>query len=679
MEFTRLRIPAMVLSGVLAMATYGAPLTPAEALARLGADASGRKAPTTSQTTLAYTARAEKAGADAYYVFQNDGRAGFIIVSADDRLPALLARVDSGIFDMHNMPENVSWWLGEYTREIDHFLTESEAHSRIITPGSKKFVGVDSRHYVAPMVKAEWNQYGPYNDLCPEYRGSRCLTGCVATAIAQVMKYHNYPERGIGSNSYEWNGQTLSYDFGATEFDWSSMLDSYSSTYGTTAQRKAVAELMLACGMSVDMDYNPGASAALSASIAFGLKEYFGYGEGTSFVMRDGYSTVVWEDMIYEEMAAGRPVLYSGVSSDNAGHQFVCDGYMEGSLYHINWGWSGLYNGFFRLSALEPEGVGAGGGMGEYNYRQDAIIGIAPPSQEQIAPVIPLACTGNFTVGDPGTYNVGPIKLQFNITDGYILNESRYNFSGMLGLLMTRQGVDGVYMNGASVTFKPLHGYSLSGFSGYKATVNSAGLEPGDYMLTPAFKDADGNWHPVPVNNGRQQYVTMTVVGNGDVTFSNNSIYTKPELEVTAFSADGEVKAGEMARFNISYVNGNTPFDGVLSVNAREVNGEPDVPLATLSTKCNANVKGDGTAELNLGLPHGAFSVFFKNELGEVVSPDFTITVTEAPSAIDAIGVEGDSEVVEYYRPDGVRLSSRPESGIVIERRGSAVVKKTVK
>ena len=230
-----------------------------------------------------------------------------------------------------------------------------------------------------------WDQSAPYNDLCPEYNGTRSVTGCVATAMAQVMRYHKYPAKGKGSNSY--TSQTLalaaSFDFASTTFDWDNMLPQYVSGSYTDDQAKAVATLMYACGVSVDMDYTPDDSGAMPYAAAEALINNFEYSSNIRFLQRDYYQYAEWMDLIKTEISNSRPIMYDGQSTEG-GHEFVFDGYDENDMVHVNWGWSGVNDGYFAISALAPSSLGIGGGTnlgGGFSSDQGMIIGIQPSSE----------------------------------------------------------------------------------------------------------------------------------------------------------------------------------------------------------------------------------------------------------------------------------------------------------
>ena len=258
-------------------------LSPEEALSR-ASDTTGKHlaAPLTETTyaKLAFTQISKNTDNPTVYVFNKPSEKGYIIVSADDIAIPVLGFSDSGTFDAENIPDNLRWWLEEYSREItyasENNLTE-KAYS-IDLGGMNKI----SRNPISPMLSTKWNQDAPYNNLCPDINGKKTYTGCVATAMAQVMNYCKWPEKGNGSHSYEWeyttgNKKTLSMDFSSTTFDWANMLDSYTNGNYNSSQATAVATLMKACGYSVNMGYGTSASGAVTLLVGQSLINYFNY------------------------------------------------------------------------------------------------------------------------------------------------------------------------------------------------------------------------------------------------------------------------------------------------------------------------------------------------------------------------------------------------------------------
>ncbi|MBQ3710212.1 MAG: C10 family peptidase [Bacteroidales bacterium] len=319
------------------------------------------------------------------YVF--NAETGFVIIAADDCVRPVLAYSTDFPFKTENMPENIKSWLSSLNEEIqdavDRHLVATETIRQeweLLSQGIKP--APKHRSEVAPLIATHWDQYEPYNNLCPG--GS--LTGCVATAMAQVMKYWDWPYKGVGSYSYVHNVYgTLSANFGNTVFDWDNMVDEmyYNSP---AAQQTAVATLMYCCGVSVDMDYSPSGSSAFTDRIGSALYTYFDYNQNDMhWVVASDYNANSWIALLKAELDGRRPILYRG-QGDGGGHAFICDGYDTSDYLHFNWGWSGWCDGYYAFGALEPGAGGAGSGAGIYNDDNSAFIGIRPNTPPIAAP-----------------------------------------------------------------------------------------------------------------------------------------------------------------------------------------------------------------------------------------------------------------------------------------------------
>ena len=332
--------------------------------------------PSTITLDLAYEAKTADKSASCFYVLNETSSKGYIIISADDRLPDVLGYSDNGDFDFDKAPDNMKWWLSEYERQIEQLLSTN--NSEVATIDNTSFR--DGWSEIEPLIKTKWNQGAPYNNLCPEVDGIKTPTGCTATAVAQIMNYHKWPEHGRGSNSYEWNGQTLSMNFSQITFDWDNMQDTYSSDDNPTAQN-AVATLMYACGIGAKMNYDIGGSGGSVYNATTALNIYFDY--NAKYLYRLAIDVANWESLIYNELANNRPIYYAGFRP-NVGHAFVCDGYSNNGLFHINWGWGGSRDGYFLLSVLDPNNEGLAGTESDYGFKdsQSIIYGISPKSYD---------------------------------------------------------------------------------------------------------------------------------------------------------------------------------------------------------------------------------------------------------------------------------------------------------
>lgn len=322
----------------------------------------------------------------AYYIVNTGNDDGFVIISGDDCAREILAYSDKGSLDYAHLPPNTKYWLDFYATEMER-MNENDSFVKK-TAEAQSLTTRAIPPVIAPLLdKIEWDQGDPYNLDCPEERGEKTVTGCAATALAMVMKYYEYPKQGIGSYSYTTATlkKTLSVNYAEANYKWELMLPQYTST-ATEEQKKAVAELMLHCGVAMDMDYNLNAAGGSGAGIFTqynALTKYFGYNPNMYFEGRDYNTEGRWKNMIQKELMAGRPILYSGQSS-GGGHAFVLDGCDEKDMYHFNWGWSGYANGYYSLSALDPGAGGTGSGSGAYNAMQYILLLVQPEMTGEI-------------------------------------------------------------------------------------------------------------------------------------------------------------------------------------------------------------------------------------------------------------------------------------------------------
>ena len=309
---------------------------------------------------------------DGHYVFNFAHNNGFIIIAGDDIVSdPVLGYCDNGTFDKSLMPENMKWWLQEYDRQIIHMQQHKEAYATKEEAGEENDNTTYAYSEISPLMKTRWSQSSPYNDKCPVINGKKSPTGCVATALAQILKYNRWPEKGFGS----YKGT----DFSSITFDWDNMTDTYS--YKSSEESKdAVATLMSAIGIAVDMMYGESSSGAYTYTACRGIRENFGYSE-VKLINRDELSQASWDDYLYSELSHNRPVFYTGCTESGSGHAFVCDGYKDG-LFHINWGWGGTADGYFKTTALKPSVQGTGGSDGGYNYLQGIISNLFNPNDE---------------------------------------------------------------------------------------------------------------------------------------------------------------------------------------------------------------------------------------------------------------------------------------------------------
>ena len=315
----------------------------------------------------------------AYYVFNNPEQTGWVIVAGDDRARTILAYGDEGYFDAGDVPECVQDWLNDYAEQLARLDMVSpkagtEASIQTITAGNKV--------RIAPMLSCNWAQGLPFNQQCATYTSSGttsyCPAGCVAIAMAQILYYYKSATECQSIPAY--TSSSLSQymsELPATTFDYSIMNDWYDKEENNSASAQETARLVRYCAQSVKMNFGQSSSSATSQRNAFVY--YFGYDKDAQQLARTDFSATEWEDIVYNELANGRPVFISARKT-SGGHAFVCDGYTDG-LYHINWGWRGHQNGYFALNALNDDnagGTGAAVGDEGYTINVQIMVGLQP-------------------------------------------------------------------------------------------------------------------------------------------------------------------------------------------------------------------------------------------------------------------------------------------------------------
>ena len=374
----------------------------------------------------------QSVGVENFYIFNNVNGPGFVLVSGDDCAIPILGYSGANNFKSNGLPDNILSWLGFYEGTIGAAVQNGEvATPEIAEQWNNLRAGnlpePQSVTAVSPLLSTTWDQGAPYNNLCPGTGNNKAYVGCVATAMAQLMKYYNWPTTGTGSHSYSCNNGTYNYgtlsaNFGATTYDWNNMLNDYSNNSGTATQQNAVATLMYHCGVAIDMIYSPLGSSAWTIGTASpyypsaesALKEYFNYSQSLQGWLKSLFTDAQWISMLKNDLDNAHPLIYAGNDQNGeGGHCFVCDGYDNTNNFHFNWGWSGWCDGYFALTSLTPNSGGAGGGNYNYSYYQQAIFGAVPnngstPSSDCEYLHYPLPGTLNFyTFQNNGGYVAG--------------------------------------------------------------------------------------------------------------------------------------------------------------------------------------------------------------------------------------------------------------------------------
>lgn len=534
------------------------PISPREALARVAQEQqaaySPNRAPAAATMTLARTINSASEE-PALYLFENG--TDMLIVSADDATTdALLGYVSDA---RGEMPPAMQYWLSEYTRQIE-YLQQNPA--RYILPMGIQQAPRTPKAAIAPLCATKWNQDAPYNAKCPLISGKATMTGCVATACAQVMKYFNYPESGTGTITYTDNGTKRTLTLTGIKFNWSNMLDDYSGTYNAT-QRDAVAYLMQACGYAANMNYGTSSSGAQSAQMLVGAKQYFNYNTKAFQALRDNYTQAAWNDMIYNNIKIVGPVYYSGYNALYEGHAFVVDGYSSDDYFHLNWGWGGAYDGYFKLSALAPEGQGIGGSSGGgFDFGQGAFINFTKPGAATLDVETPGPITQTGSLKGSGTDWTLTLTTTGVTTEGVAF----YNSSGVTADFewgykwVDIASGESEIMETEEITenWEP-----NTGFRGHQIALD---LDYGTYRIYPMIRTyPGGEWKEMVHGVSCADYVTVEIGRLGIASITN---VPAAEFEISDFALDSKLYWGKPFQTTFTVANNSEMElrDGLLPI-----------------------------------------------------------------------------------------------------------------
>lgn len=453
-----------------------------------------RKYSRTGQVAPAKNLRSDKTNNAPYYAFNLEQ--GYVIVSGDDEMTELVGYAENGFFDAENVPPQMQLWLDGYAEYVAAVQSGKAKARKILLSDSPSVV-------VEPLVTTKWNQDAPFNNFAPEYTDDnnntqRCATGCAATAMAQIMKFHNWPEQGVGHYSYEHQSfGTISSNFSEHVYDWTNMIDRYNNGEYSSEQADAVALLMKDCGVSLNMNYGPVSGASIYSYYP-AFKNYFRYSSRT--VNRSGCETAEFTKIITDELQEGRPIIYCGTGEDG-GHAFVVDGYDTNYFLHVNWGWGGYSDGYFDMNYMDPTGLGIGGGSGAFKWNQGIVL--ARPLKDGVEPYefIQQLCFVPYDDVKGGIFceqempaNKGDVvtillRNTANLSGESFfgsLNVGVFDDSGALVTMGNEERIEN--NNGELLEFQSGSLYSVD----LPMTLNTAGIADGNYIVR-AMSKADGD------------------------------------------------------------------------------------------------------------------------------------------------------------------------------------------
>ncbi len=374
------------------------------------------------------------------YIF-NTSNNGYICISAEDKTYPILAYSFESKYDTKFIAPPFQMWMNEYKNQILQIRKNNNPVNQEIINIWKSII--DNKIYknstksVSPFIKSKWDQGKLYNTNCPEDTagpGGKCVTGCLATCLGQLMYYYRYPNQGIGNFAYTHPVYVnLSVNYSNSNYNWNAMCDV------PTKPNPAIGKLIAESGIGVSMNYGPNSSGMNNHSAAYVLRTYYKYPQNVQYVFRDS-TNIRWDSLIIAQLDKKMPLYYAGWEiPDTSGHAFVCDGYQDTTHFHFNFGWGGAYDGYFYLNNLIP-----GGNI--FNLAQELIINIFPDTSLY---TFPEYCSGIKTL----------TSLEGSLEDGSgPLSDYQINSNCSWLIAPDADSISSIILNFSDLKTQPIHG-----------------------------------------------------------------------------------------------------------------------------------------------------------------------------------------------------------------------------
>ena len=523
-----------------------------------------------ADVALAYTAtNGQSKDYALFYVYNVGNDNGFVIITGDDRAVPVLGYSDKGQFSMDNIPDNLRMWLDYYTEAMLHVVSQD---IQGVAPQTRP------TDVIKPLLTTTWDQGWPYNLLCPSSGNKQCPTGCVATAMAQVMNYHQFPiEETTEIPAYYC--RSLSQNLPAlppVTFEWDMMEDTY-NWQSTEESQMAVAKLMQYCGQAVQMEYSASSSGAQTFDLGWRMSNYFKFPSTMHYVYHEGYSIAEWDSLLIHELKTNGPILYTGYTTAWEGHAFVCDGYDGNGLYHINWGWGGSADGYYRISVLDASESGTGGSSTSLRFtiNQAALLGLKTSGEDDyVSPEQSIVFSSRPSLGFGREYSRKEMGVSFpavKIAGSFnAVAEAGYYGTGFA--LYDEEGEMVKVLSKRNDYFWPGYGVDAS----YHINGMGADIVSGHFTIRPVYQDKNGEW--VLAKGAERHYVDM-VVDSLEMTLTP---VPKADFVVNSIRHSGKT-------LTVNITNNDEEFNGPIYVRKLMDNGsEEDIAYEMVAIEPNS-------------------------------------------------------------------------------------------
>lgn len=554
----------------------------------------------------------------SYYVFNADRqRGGFVIVAGDDRAPMVLGYSDSGVFDADNVPLALQELLDSYASQI-------EAMDKVSSP----MLNDTPREAIAPMLTTEWGQSAPYSTRLPIISGAHAMTGAGTVAMAQIMNHFQWPERPTSTiPAYVTSSLSISMPaLPVSDFEWDLMQNCYLNTDTASMNAAAVAKVMLYCAQAQALNFKANSTSTNIMIIPQVMSTYFGYQPSMRLLNRQNYSTAEWEDIIYNEIAAQRPVIYCGNKGSNS-QTFVCDGCDNQGLFHVNWGLNGQYDGYYRLNVMNIDQMGTGSSSWTYGFveSQMAIVGIEPgstnPSEFEMTSTQVTLHSYVPTRSDEDFFQATVSGRFYNLTTQVMAADFGWGlFKGDTVLV----NISGAYVKSLAPGSYMNHSERLLKF-GY-------GLTSGTYRIMQMYSRRNAyDWHPCV--GADKNYIEVVIRGDSCfLTHHGNSSMT--DVTVNSIATQGNMHPNRPVDITVNLTNGGESLYNMLYMRVNGSQSSRGIVSAAQGESVDVNFRYMPTAAGDYGL-----SFSFNEDGSNPIATD-TIHVEAMPAASLSATVE---------------------------------------